>query len=290
MSPALTGIELDGVLYDVALTKRAAPAPLPTPTPAPVPPPVPAKGGPQLSVYLKMWPSRLPGLAAAAKPGITEVRLAFLQGSPPRLVGWGSQSQAQVVADAAALRARGVLVTASVGGAGGAVDTRSRDAFVRGVTALHAQIGLDRIDWDVEASALRADDVVAIAQQLHDGYGIASTMAPNGSNVGTYLPVAVELHRRGILAAYGQQFYDAPVSLAAAQGRIAEALKAGLPPSVVQVGMMVGSDSRHWSLDTCATNMSMIRRMFPGIGGAYLWSETHAEVAEWALRVGSSLA
>lgn len=265
------------------------PTPIPAPVPTPVPVPAPTRGR-QLSVYLKMWPGKLPGLAEAARPGVTEVRLAFLQGSPPRLVGWGSQSMTQVVADATALRARGVAVTASIGGAGGAIDTKSRDAFVRGVTALHAQIGLDRIDWDVEASALRADDVVAIAQQLHDGYGITSTMAPNGSNVGTYLPVAVELHRRGILAGYSQQFYDAPVSLAAASGRIAEAIRAGLPPSLVQVGMMVGPDSRHWTLDVCEANLRAIRGQWPDIGGAMLWSETHAEVAEWATRMTRALA
>lgn len=268
-----------------------APAPAPVVTPqAPPATPAPAAvtGGRQLSVYLKMWPSRLPGLAAAAKPGITEVRLAFLQGSPPKLPGWGSQTLAQVTADAAALRARRVAVTASVGGSGGAVDTKSRETFLGGVAAVHAAIGLDRIDWDVEASALRADDVLAISQAAHDRWGLMVTMAPNGSNVGAYLPVAVELHKRGLLAGYGQQFYDAPVSLDAARGRVAEAVRAGLPVPVIQVGMMVGSDASHWSLDACAVNAAALAREFPGIG-AYLWSETHAEVAEWASRVGAAL-
>jgi len=270
------------------LAEVPAPVPVPVPVPVPTPTPVPA-GGRQLSVYLKMWPSKLPGLAAAAKPGVTEVRMAFMQGSPPSLVGWGSQTQAQVAVDAAALRARGVAVTASVGGSGGRVDTKSRDAFVRGVAALHATIGLDRIDWDVESSALVAADVIAISRTLYGQYGIMSTMAPNGSNIDQYLPVAVELYRAGVLAAYGQQFYDAPVSLAAAKGRIAEAIGAGLPPSVIQVGMMTGSDSRHWTLDVCAANAAAIRAQWD-IGGAYLWSETHAEVADWAARMVAVLA
>lgn len=257
-----------------------------------------APGRHQLSVYLKMWKSsRLPGLAAAAVPGITEVRLAFLQGSPPALVGWGSQDEATVVRDAVALRARGVAVTGSIGGEDGRVDTSSLDLFVLGVTGLHRKIGLDRVDWDVEASALRADDVIRIAERLHTWYKTTSTMTPSGSNVGTYLPVAVEMHKRGILAAYGQQFYDSHVPLGVANpdetgtamGRIAQAVQDGLPPSVIQVGMMVGDDSDHWSMDVCESNMAAIKAEWPDIGGAYLWSETHGEVAEWARRIGAVL-
>ncbi|MDQ1246220.1 MAG: hypothetical protein QG597_588 [Actinomycetota bacterium] len=288
----LTGVELDGTIYDVGdggtLTARA--------TPDPTPDPDPPAGGRQLSVYIKMWRSRLPRLSAVPAP-VNELRLAFLQGSPPALPGWGSQDEAGVIADCRTLRGRGVAVTASVGGKDGRIDTRSRDAFVRGVAALHARIGLDRIDWDVEASALRADDVLAISQTLHDQHGISCTMAPNGSNVSTYLPVAVELYRRGLLVAYGQQFYDAVVLLGTpdprntgtAMGRIAQAVKSGLPPSVIQVGMMVDSDSRHWTIDTCVSHMTAIAREWPDIGGAYLWSENHSEVAEWARRVGAVL-
>jgi hypothetical protein len=254
------------------------------------PTPTPVTHGRMVAVYLKMWPNgKLPGLAAAAKSGITDVRLAFMQGSPLALVGWGSQTQDQVIEDCRTLRSRGVAVTASIGGKGGHVDTSSPTAVVDRVASLHATIGLDQIDWDVEASALRSSDVVEISQRLCDGYGIAPTMAPNGSNVGTYLPVAVELHKRGILTAYGQQFYEAPVSLDAAKGRIDEAITAGLPPEVIQVGMMIGSGSKYWSLDTCAANMAAIKDEWPEIGGAYLWSETHSEVADWAAWMGAVL-
>ncbi len=257
----------------------------------PPPPPPPNPLGRQLSVYLKMWQrSSGPTVAAAAKPGITEVRLSFLQGSPPNLVGWGCQDEAGVARDCDALRERGVDVTGSIGGSGGAVDTRSRETFLGGIAALHSRIGLDRIDWDVEASALRADDVIAISQACHDRWGIYSTMAPNGSNVGTYLPVAVELHKRGLLAAYGQQFYDAPVSLDAAKGRISQAIGAGVPARLIQVGMMVGGDDRHWDMAECEANLRAIRAKWPDIGGAYLWSEQHGEVAEWARRMSAVLA
>lgn len=264
----------------------------------PDPTPTPSDSVRTLSVYLKMWAnSKLPGLAAAAVPGITEVRLAFLQGSPPRLVGWGSQTEAEVVADCQTLRARGVAITASIGGSGGHIDTGARGAFVQGVDDVHATIGLDRIDWDVEASALDPDDVLGISQTLHDSWGTCVTMAPNGSNVATYLPVAVELHQRGLLVAYGQQFYDAAVPLGTpdpsktgtAMGRIAQAITAGLPPETIQVGMMVGSDSKYWSMDECETHMAAIVAEWPCIGGAYLWSEKHTEVTEWARRVGAVL-
>lgn len=268
-----------------------APAtPAPTPVPVPTQPPIPAPGR-QLSVYLKMWANRSqPGLAAAAVPGITEVRLAFLQGAG-KLVGWGSQDVTGVRRDADALRARGVRVTASIGGESGAVNTSDRAGWLAGVAALHATIGLDRIDWDVEASALRADDVLWLSQTVHDRYGILSTMAPNGSNVGTYLPVAVELYRRGLLAAYGQQFYGSAggVTLAAARGRIAEAVRAGIPARVIQVGMWVGSEPRQWPMSTCENNLRAIAVEWRDIGGAYLWSETHVEVAEWARRMAAVL-
>jgi hypothetical protein len=261
----------------------------------PVEPPDPPTGptGRQFSVYLKMWPNaRQVTLAQAAKPGITEVRLSFLQGSPLGLPGWGSQDRAGVAADAAALRDRGVAVTASIGGESGAVRTNDRVACLAGIGALHSQIGLDRIDWDVEASALVADDVLAISQTVHDRWGITTTMAPNGSNVAAYLPVAVELHRRRLLVAYGQQFYGSRsgVTYGAAAGRIAEAVRAGIPERLIQVGMWVGdNDARRWPIGTCVTYAKDFRAQWPYIGGAYLWSESHGEVADWVARVSAAM-
>lgn len=264
--------------------------PADSPPPPPPPPPTPA-GGRQLSVYVKMWPgSKLPGLAEIARPGITEVRLAFMQGT--KLVGWGSQTPAQARDDVEQLRGRGVRITASIGGESGSVNTADRTGWLAGIGALHAQIGLDRIDWDVEASALRADDVLAISDSVHARWGILSTMAPNGSNVGAYLPVAVELHRRGLLAAYGQQFYGSGggVSLADAKRRISEAVQAGIPARLIQVGMWVGSEPKQWPMTTCENNLRAIGLQWRDIGGAYAWSETHAEIAEWARRMAAVLA
>ena len=280
---SVTGIELDGLLYDAVLTRRTDLDPDPDPTP----------GGRQLSVYLKLWRrSSGPTVAGAAKPGITEVRLSFLQGRPLALVGWGSQDEAGVARDCAALRERGVAVTGSIGGEAGSVTTSDRQACLSGIGALDAQIGLDRIDWDVEAAALRADDVLAISQAAHDRWGIMTTMAPNGSNVSQYLPVAVELHKRGLLAAYGQQFYGSSqgVTVGAAMDRIVQSVGAGIPARLTQVGMWVGTTAKQWTMSQCEANLRTIRGRWSDIGGAYLWSEGHGEVAEWAARMGAALA
>lgn len=263
-------------------------------TPAPVTPPVPGPAGRrQISVYVKMWRrSDGPTLADVAVPGVTEVRLAFLQGDPLAMVGWGRQDQAGAAGDRRGLFARNVDVTASIGGERGSVNTSNREGCLTGIGRAADAIGINRIDWDVEASALRPADVLAISQAAWDRWGIRSTMAPNGSNVSQYLPVAVELHRRGLLAAYGQQFYGsaAGVSLSAARGRIAESVKAGIPARLTQVGMWVGSTQKQWTMSTCEANLRAIRAEWDDIGGAYLWSETHAETAEWARRMAAVLA
>jgi len=244
----------------------------------------------QISAYRKMWrTSKYAGLAASMGTDVTEVRLAFAQGSPPLLVGWGSQTREQVIADCATLRSRGVAISVSIGGAGGRVDLSNHSTFCNAIVAIHKDIGIDRIDWDIESSALNAADVIAISQQLHDTIGTMVTMAPNGSNVGQYLPVGVQLHKRSLLAAWGQQFYDAPVSLTAATGRIRESIAAGIPAEITQVGMMIGNDERHWTLDTCAAHMAAIRAAWPSISGAYLWSETQTDIALWAARMRQAL-
>jgi hypothetical protein len=252
-----------------------------------VEPPPPSSGSEypnrEIAVYKMLWSVNYPPIASVPAE-VNVVRLAFAQGSPPQLVGWGREGKASLLAGIATLRARGCKITVSVGGSGGAFDTRNRTAFVAGIDAIDGQLGgqLDGLDWDLEAGAMVRADVVAIGQDLarrHPDWGFS--FAPNGSNVSQYLPAAVEYQRLGLLSSYGQQFYDAPVSVSAAGGRIAEAIIAGIPPAKIAVGMMVGSSSVYWTNAQCKANMTALAREY-GVHRAYLWEAARAGTAEWA--------
>ena len=89
----------------------------------------------------------------------------------------------------------------SIGGADGEVDTTARQAVVDRVLAINERIPLDGIDWDIEQSAVVPDDIVAISTELvkRRGEHFAVTLAPNGSTIDAYLPIARELAERGLL-------------------------------------------------------------------------------------------
>jgi hypothetical protein len=244
------------------------------------------------ALYHMMWSnSGSPRLRNTPRQ-VNVVNLAFLQGSTPRLVGWGSQSQASFIADARALRKRGVRIVASVGGAGGHVQVAKRAAFVRGVMALNAKLPLDGLDWDIEGDvAMAPDDVVWISKRLKRlrGRNFAITLAPNGSNIDHYRRIAVRLQRAGALDMIGQQFYDAVVSPQAARWRVAQLVDAGIPQSKVAVGMMVGSSSHYWTVGECVRAVRHIKAEFPKIRGGYLWEAGRDGTRAWADRLGPLL-
>lgn len=254
------------------------------PTPTPDPDPVGNYPSAVVSVYKMMWNTNGPNIASIAS-GCNEIRLSFLQGDPPTAVGWGAQGQSSALADIATKVAAGVRIIWSIGGAGGSINTGNRTSFVSGIASAYSALSgnLHGIDWDVEASSLSQSDVLWISQQLKSTYGdeFAITMAPNGSNVDQYLPTAVALHNAGALDNYGQQFYDAPVSLSAAKGRISQAIGAGLPESKISVGMMIASDANHWTNAQCRSYYTDIRNTWPGIRKAYLWEAQRSGTSEW---------
>jgi hypothetical protein len=236
-----------------------------------------------ISVYKKVWSSS--SAVTAVPSNCTQIRLAFAQESPPSLVGYTTAGQSSMVAALAARRAAGQRIVASIGGAGGDVNTSSRSTFLSGIASIKAILegtsggGLDGIDWDIETGAsFPTSDVLYISTQLKSLYGqeFAITMAPNGNNVGAYLPAAVRLHQANALDDYGQQFYDASVSLSSAKRRVSEAINAGLPASKISVGMMTtsdgGGDSRHWSLSQCTSYMTDIKNSY-GVTKCYIWTE-----------------
>ena len=257
-------------------------------TTSPAPMPYPAKA---VAVYYMMW-SDSPSPALGDLPvGINVLNLAFAQGDPPQLVGWSPAGKATFVAGIKTLRARGVRVVLSLGGAGGSINVANRTAFVQGVLAVNADVPLDGIDWDLEGQAMGASDVVAVSAALKQqrGANFAVTMAPNGGNVDQYITVAQALNSAGALDMIGQQFYDATVSVDQADGRINQMIGAGIPENKVSIGMMIANDAQHWTLQQCVTNTQILKSRHPNLRGGYLWESGRAQTAEWVSQVGPIL-
>jgi hypothetical protein len=244
-----------------------------------------------LAIYHMMWSNSGSPQLRNLPAQTNVVNLAFMQGDPPSLVGWGSQSRASFVADAKALRQRGVRIVASVGGGGGYVKIANRERFVAGVMALNAQIPLDGLDWDLEGTAMAAADVVWISKRLKQlrGNNFAITLAPNGSNIDEYRAIAVQLQRGNALDMIGQQFYDAVVSKEAAKSRIAQLVRAGIPQGKIGIGMMVGSAATYWTVAECVAAVRFIKASYPGLRGGYLWEAGRPGTADWANQMSGLL-
>jgi hypothetical protein len=87
----------------------------------------------------------------------------------------------------------------------------------------------------------------------------------------------------------GQQFYDAVVSKEAAKGRIDQLVAAGISPSHIGIGMMVGDTDHYWTVPESMTAVSYLKAAYPGIRGGYLWEAGRAGTADWVTRVGALL-
>lgn len=227
--------------------------------------------------------------------GCNEVRLAFAFGSTLGLAGYGPEGKTALVSALSTFRAAGKKVILSVGGSGNTVSMSDATAFVNQFDAIRTDLSgnIDGMDYDMEASGFTTTQAVNIAVGLKNKYGtdFAITMVPNGGNVDTYLPAAVEMHKAGALDNYGQQFYDSEVSLSAAKGRIDQAISSGLPASKISVGMMnpPGSVTNgYWDNSTCVTNMTAIRDTY-GIHKAYYWWAARTGMADWVNNMASIL-
>lgn len=256
------------------------------PTPNPTPTPTGAYPPNVVSVYKMIWDVNGPNLSSIGA-GANEIRLAFAQGSPPALVGYGAEGATSLKAAIAARSAAGGRISISVGGSGGALQIGNRSAFLSGIQAIRDDFSgnLHGLDWDQEiATSFNDADVVWLSEQLKSrfGQGFGITFATTVVNGTPYtLNAAVLCSRAGVLDFYAQQFYDAPVSLAAAKGRITEALGRGIPESQLGVGMMIGSTSNYWTNAQCRTYYTDIRNTWPGIRKAFLWEASRAGTSEW---------
>jgi hypothetical protein len=243
------------------------------------------------AIYHMMWSNSGSPQLRDTPADVNVVNLAFLQGHTLGMVGSGSQSEASFIADAKALRAKGVRIVASVGGAGGPMDISNRQGFVDGVMAYNAKVPLDGLDWDIEGESMDGADVVWISKELKRlrGEQFAITMAPNGSNINDYQVIANELHRQGALDFIGQQFYDAVVSKEAALGRVRQLVSGGLPQEKVGIGMMVGPDDKYWTVEECLEAVRFIKATYPNVRGGYLWEAGRAGTSDWSSRLASTL-
>jgi hypothetical protein len=243
-----------------------------------------------VSLYKLIYSSSYPNMSAIPT-ACNEVRLAFAFGSPIALAGYGAEGQSSFIAGAAAKRAAGCRVIVSLGGAGNTVGLTT-STFMTGLANIYNNTGgnIDGIDWDIEAHSFTTAQIrdISVACKNTYGSGFAITFAPTGSKVAEYLAAAKACHDAGALDNYGQQFYDAPVSLAAAQGRIVEAINYGIPASKLSVGMMIGSDANHWTNAVCRSNMAAIRSAY-GIRKAYLWEAGLSGTSQWVTDMVSVL-
>jgi hypothetical protein len=275
--------------------------PPPDPDPDPDPTPIPDPGGttssaPQpypahsVAIYKMMWAQNGPNWSTI-NPKFNVWRLAFGQGNPVNLVGWGNQGEATAIAEMKKARARGVRIQLSVGGMGGALNTSNRQGFVDGVmNNVNSKIPLDGLDWDHEAVGVATADFDWICRELKRlrGPNFAITLVPNGGNIGQYMPLIQTAQNGGYLSAFGQQFYDAAVTWEAADARIQQAIAAGIPVSKYEPGMMNppgNVPNGYWDNNTCASYMQRFKTKYPTIKGAYLWEAQRAGASEWADRL-----
>ena len=240
-----------------------------------------------VGVYNLMWPNS-PGPLSGEPSGINVHFLAFGASDSSgtiNLMGYGPTGKADLLSALAADRAAGDKVILSLGGSGYSVNLSSTAARVADIARIAADVGgLDGVDIDIENGSIDQTQIVAFAQGLRTrfGAGFAFTMAPNGSNIDTYLPVAKALSDRGLLTQIGQQFYEAPVSLGAAKGRIQQLVDGGIPQSQIAVGMMVdAAGGNYWTLQQCRDNMANIKATWPGITKAYLWEASRSGTSTW---------
>ncbi len=279
----------------VTLTGSTTPPdPDPNPDPDPggttgtAPMPFPAKA---IGLYHMMWSNSGSPKLSTTPANVNVINLAFAQGDPPSLVGWASQGEASFIADAKALRARGVRMVISAGGAGGGYNTSNRQAFVNGIMAINSKIPLDGLDWDLEGSAMNASDMVWISQELKRvrGSNFAITMAPGGSGIHSYPPIAVQLNNVNALDMIGWQFYDTVHDQNTIRSRIDALVATGLPINKIGIGMMVGDANIYSTVDEWVGIVNYVKAKYPGIRGGYLWEAGRPGTADWANRVGNLL-
>jgi len=236
----------------------------------------------EIALYKMMFSTNQP-LLSTTPPEVNVVRMAFGMGSPLALIGYGIDGRAEFIRQANIMRGKGIPFVLSVGGSAGVLDLTNADAFVASCVAIKNDLGfLDGLDWDNEKGPNVPSQIRAIENALVKKFGSGFAITYTPGDIDTYLKCAVACHQAGQLTSYGQQFYDAEVSVDAAAGRIQQAINAGIPIQKISVGMMIASDAKHWTNAQCKANMIELRRRFPELRRVFLWEASRAGTAQWA--------
>ena len=260
------------------------------------PMPYPAHG---IVAYHMMWSNSGSPRLSATPANINVLRLAFVQGNPPTITGPASEGDmATLSTELKKLRARGVRIALSIGGASGAADISNRAGVVNSVINFSNNVcPVDGFDWDLEGPAMGAEDVRQICRSLKQqrGANFHFSMAPSGGNpVQTYLAAAVLMNQDGNAPYFGQQFYDSAVDEGAMLGRLAEYVGRGLPISRYEIGMMhyiagrsLHPSTHYWDLATCVSRLNAAKSRYPTLGGAYYWEAGRPNYGAWASTIGN---
>lgn len=232
--------------------------------------------GPLIATYMRCWPTdplRTSILPAAANG----LHLGFLRnpdGGEPKMVGYTSAGLDGLKSALTALRQRGVEIAVEIGGQGGGVSFANPKRFLEGVIARHQELGgFDLLGLDMETGHVEIDKVLdfdtMLAEQLP---AVRWTAAPNGSWINDQLPLIAELYRRGRLRAMGQQFYEGPklITESDVAWRLEQALRAGVGPEALGIGVMVGPHPKYWTVPDIASIFGLMHARF-GIRNAYAW-------------------
>lgn len=250
----------------------------------------------EVAGYQMLWSSDHDVLGSLPAQ-VNVVRLAFFNdggtspgGASPGIVGYTDAGKATMFSQLRAFVNRGGKVTLSLGGGGQTLSLANPTNVVNRIKAVMTDLSdaqgtvITGIDWDIESGDFTDAGVFSVSQQLVQAFGanFAITMVPNGGNIGTYLPTAKRLNTAGYLTSFGQQFYDAPMTYSAIDGRVNEYLSNGLPISKYAVGMMIGTDSSHPTEATYNSWFIQLQQAHPGLDRAYLWELSRPGTAQWA--------
>lgn len=180
------------------------------------------------------------------------------------------------------------IISASLGGGGNNVDVSDPIGFVRNLKFIESQLGIKwgGLNCDIENNSFVTSfpNLLKIYRQfISERPGFKSSWSPNGSYVDKYIAALkdnLDVLKNGWIA---QQFYDSPVSVVAAKGRIQQMLDAGIPIESIGIGMMIeDNNSSRWTLKQCIDNTTTLVKEFPGIVHVNNWEASRQQLQPWA--------